>query len=137
MRREQRRRERGFALIAALALLVVLGGTGAVMLRMTGIEQAGSTVAILGARANLAARSGIDWALHQAVATGDCPAAASVLDLAEGALVGFVVTVRCSASSHFEGSEERRILSIESEASFGVLGGRDFVFREVQATLVL
>ncbi|MAG30586.1 MAG: hypothetical protein CL908_06785 [Deltaproteobacteria bacterium] len=118
-------------------LLVVLGTTGAVMLRMSGTQQAGSTVALLGARGNLAARSGVDWALHQAQATGSCPAAATTLNLNEGSLSGFVVTVRCTASAHREGSQERMSLSIHSEASFGSLGARDYVFREVQATLVL
>jgi len=140
MRREGRARrasERGFALIAALILLVVLGTTGAVMLRMTGMQQAGSTLAILGARASLAARSGVDWALHQTMANGGCPADTTTLDLTEGFLSGFRVTVRCRASSHFEGNDERTSLSIESEASFGTPGSPDFVFREVQASLVL
>lgn len=135
--RRPRRRSGGFALIAALVLLVVLGTTGATMLRMTALQQAGSTGAILGARATLAAQSGVEWALHRVVALDDCPAAATALDLNEGVLTGFRVVVRCTATRHIEGSDERISVWIRAEASFGVLGTRDFVFREYQAAVVL
>jgi hypothetical protein len=59
---------------SGFALLVVLSSASAAMLRMTGVQQAGSTAAILGARANWAARSGIEWALHEAVVSSGCPA---------------------------------------------------------------
>lgn len=136
-RRTHAVRRRGFALIAALALLVVLGSAGAMMLRMTSIQQAGGTTTILGARAEWAARSGVDWAIHRAVALGDCPSPTSTLNLAEGVLVGFRVVVRCTATRHFEGSDVRTSLRITSEAAFGVLGSRDFVYREIQASAVL
>ena len=129
------RATRGFALIAALILLVVLSGIGSVMLRLSGLEQAGSSIAILGARANWAAQSGIEWAIHQAVSTGSCSSA--TLALNEGVLSGFQVVVTCTSSAHQEGGEEYTSLSIRSEASFGPIGSRDHVFREVQATLVL
>ena len=44
-------RRSGFALIAALAILVLLATIGSMMLRLTGIQQAGSSIAILGTRA--------------------------------------------------------------------------------------
>jgi len=107
------------------------------MIRMTSVQQAGSSIAILGARAHWAARSGIDWALHESAASGGCPAATTTLSLTEGVLAGFRVTVSCSASTHNEGGAERTSLAIESEASFGAMGSRDFVYRELRAALVL
>lgn len=127
----------GFALIAALALLVVLAGTGAVMLRMTGVQQAGTTVAILGLRADWAARSGVEWLLHEGVRLGGCPAASTTLALTEGALAGFQVVVGCSESTHTEGADEYSVLVIRSEARFGAAGGRDYVYRQIQASVVL
>jgi len=127
----------GFALIAALALLVMLGSTGAIMLRLSSQQQASGTATIMGARAQWAAQSGIEWALHRAVALDSCPAATSVLNLTEGVLSGFTVTVRCTSSQHVEGSEERTSLSIRAEASWGTFGERDYTYREVRAAAVL
>ena len=132
----RRRREGGFALIAALALLVVLGSTGAIMLRLSAVQQNATTAAVLGTRADHAARAGIEWGLHRAVALSDCPAAVSSFDLSEGALGGFRVVVRCTASLHEEGSDVRLSVSLRSEASSGVLGSRDFVYREMEASAV-
>lgn len=134
--RRRTRRERGFALIAALALLVVLGSTGAIMVRLASVQQSGATLAILGARADQAARSGIEWALHRSVALDDCPAPVATLSLSEGALAGFRVVVRCTASRHEEGSDSRLSVALRAEASRGALGDRDFVYREMEATAV-
>ncbi len=130
-------RRSGFALIAALALLVVLGATGATMLRMTSFQQAGATRAILAVRGTHAARSGLEWARHRARSLRDCPAPTSTLSLSEGALTGFRVVVTCAASRHREGSDERSTLQLEARATFGVVGGRDFVYRELRETLTL
>lgn len=130
-------RRRGFALVAALAVLVLLASIGSMMLRLTGIQQAGSSTAILGSRAHFAARSGIEWALRSAVAAGTCPAASTTLSLAEGALSGFSVVVTCSASTHVEGTRTRTHLALRARAEFGATGARDHVVREVGAAIVL
>ncbi len=107
------------------------------MIRLTGVQQAGSTVAVLGLRADWAARSGLEWAIHEAARLGGCPAATTTLGLSEGGLSGFEVVVHCTESAHAEGSAERAVLVIRSGASFGAIGSRDYVFREIQASLVL
>lgn len=131
-----RSRRAGFALVAALALLVVLGSTGAVMIRLTGLQQAGASLAILGARGDWAARSGIAWGVHEARRVGGCPAASTVLSLSEGALSGFDVTVHCSATRHTEGSRDRTSLRLVSEARFGAVGSISHVYREMSAAVV-
>ncbi len=128
-------RRGGFALVAALVLLVVLATVGAAMMRLTGVEQDGSSQAILGSRAGWAARSGVEWALHRARTTGSCPSA--TLDLDEAALSGFRVVVSCSSSIHSEGGQERTSLAIRSQASFGAPGEAHFVFRELSVSIVL
>lgn len=132
-----RRRRSGFALIAALAILVLLATIGSMMLRLTGIQQAGSSIAILGTRAQFAARSGIDWGLHEALAAGTCPAATTTLTLSEGALSGFRVEVNCSATTHVEGSRTRTNVALRARAEFAAAGSREHVVREVGASLVL
>ncbi|MEZ4333266.1 MAG: hypothetical protein R3F35_16005 [Myxococcota bacterium] len=133
-----RRRDRGgFALVAALVILVLLAALGSTMLRLTGTEQASASLALLGSRAHFAARSGIEWALREAIAAGDCPAPTTTLTLAEGALSGFRVEVRCSPSLHGEGSRIRTQLALRARAEFATAGSRDHVVREVAATVGL
>lgn len=130
-------RRSGFALIAALAVLVLLATIGSMMLRLTGTQQAGSSIAILGTRAQFAARSGIDWGIHEAIAAGGCPAATTSLVLSEGALSGFHVEVHCTASTHVEGSRTLTNVVLRAHAEFAAPGTRDHVVREVGASLVL
>lgn len=132
---EQRRRAGGFALVAALIVLVILGSIGGAMVRLSSAEQAGSSAALLGMRADWAARSGIEWAISRARATGSC--VNGTLSLTEGALSGFEVEVGCSSTRHREGDQELQNLVIRSRARFGVLGSADFVYREVEATILL
>jgi len=133
--RHEARREGGFALVAALVVLVVLSSIGAGMLRLSAAQRAGASGAILGARANWAAQSGIEWATHQAQSTGTC--ASGTLNLTEGALSGFSVIVSCTETLHLEGANTIRSLAIRSEASFGPLGSPEFVYREIRAGLTL
>jgi len=132
-----RARRGGFALIAALAVLVLLATIGSMMLRLTGIQQAGSTTAILGSRAHFAARSGIEWGLRAATTAGTCPAASTTLTLGEGALSGFTVVVACTASTHVEGTRTRTHVALRARAEFATAGARDHVVREVGASIVL
>ena len=127
---QERRRDAGFALIAALALLVVLGTTGAAMLRMTSFQQAGSSRALLAERGAQAAASGLEWARHRARSLGTCPAATSTVPLTEGALSGFQVVVTCAETRHTEGGDDRLTVQLEARATAGVIGGSDFVYRE-------
>ncbi len=129
------RHRRGFALVAALFILVMLAGAGSVMVRLGAEHQSTSSFALLGARAYHAARSGAEWALYEAAATpGSCPAA--TFTLSEGAAAGFDVAVTCSSSTHVEGTTSRSILQIESTADYGSFGSRDYVARSVAVTIV-
>lgn len=133
--RLDRRRESGFALIAGLVVLVLLGSIGAAMVRLSSTEQASSSAAILGARADWAARSGLEWAVQNANTTGGC--VNGTLTLTESALSGFTVEVSCTETRHHEGSEEIQNLRLESSARFGAVGTPDFVFRQIEATVIL
>lgn len=131
------RRRRGFALVAALAVLVLVASLGSMMLRLASVEQAASSTAILGARAHFAAQSGIEWGLHAVLGAEACPAASTPLTLAEGALTGFRVEVRCTSSTHSEGSRLRTRFELRANAAWGAPGARDHVVREMSATAVL
>ena len=124
-----RRPSGGFALIAALALLAVLGTTGALMLRMNALQTSASSQAVLGERAEWAARAGTEWARAAAVAAVGCPSASTTLALTGGALSGHSVVVSCSESRHVEDDAERLSVHLSVSVSDGSLG-QDFVYRE-------
>lgn len=89
-------RQRGFAYIAAIVLLLVVAGLSVAMLRLTSTQQSTVNQAMLGARANLAARAGVEWMIYQIVNDGAtaCPAGKTMDDFR--AETGFRVTVACS-----------------------------------------
>ena len=95
--------ERGFALVAAIFIVVVLAMLGIMMVTIGGMERATASAAVQGARAFYAARSGVEWgtfgALNNTAPT--CGAAASTpttntFNLAVTGLNGFTVSVVCS-----------------------------------------
>ncbi|SFC72620.1 MSHA biogenesis protein MshP [Massilia yuzhufengensis] len=96
-------RQSGFAYIAAVILLVVVAGVCVALLRLSGTQQDTVNQAVLGARASLAARAGIEWGFYQ-LRTGACNAAPRQLTDVE-AESGFRVTVSCSFLDFSEGED--------------------------------
>lgn len=124
--------QRGFSLVAALFLLVVLGALGAVAVRLTGVQQQTVTLSLQGARAYAAARAGVEWGIYQAL-NGSCGAAS--LSLSEVGLAGFSVATTCAASTHTEGAATTTVFNVEAFARSGVYGMPDYVSRRVRATV--
>jgi MSHA biogenesis protein MshP len=65
------RPERGFAIVTAIFLLVILAGLGVAMLVFSNSQQSASAADVVGSRAYQAARSGIEWALYRRL-NGGC-----------------------------------------------------------------
>lgn len=85
---------RGFAILTAIFILVVLAALGGFILTISSGQQIGSALDVQGARAYQAARAGIEWGLHQRLQAGvACPAGSFVP--AADTLAGFTVTVTC------------------------------------------
>ena len=124
--------QRGFSLVPALFLLIVLAGLGVVAVRVTAVQSQTVVLGIQSSRAYSAARSGVDWAAYRALTSGLC--GNSSLALSEGGLAGFQVTTSCSSTSHTEGNTPVQVFVIESFASSGVYGQPDYVSRRVRAT---
>lgn len=125
-------RARGFALVPAIFLIVVLASLAAFAVRLGSQQQQTISLAVQGARGLAAANAGIEWAAWRAL-NGTC--ANGSLALAEGALVGFTVDVTCSATSIAEGGLTVNSYVLEATATAGVYGGPDYVRRRVRATL--
>ena len=111
-----RSRCRGFSIISAIFILVVLAALGAFVVNISTNQQIGATLDVQGVRAYQAARAGIEWGIYQLEATPAynfgyaspnpnlraCPAATSFVPAAS-TLAGFTVTLRCAATSDVSG----------------------------------
>ncbi|MDO9236753.1 MAG: MSHA biogenesis protein MshP [Aquabacterium sp.] len=112
------RTQRGFAMIAAIVLLVMLTALGAAVLRLTYTQQIGSAQDIMGARAMQAANAGVEWGMYRAIkgtwAGTACNTSTPTQTLDLIALTGFKVTVTCSTQStaYKEGQKEQPDTSI-------------------------
>lgn len=143
------RRQRGFAYIAAVVFLVVIAGIAMVLLRLTDTQQATVNQALLGARANLTARAGIEWAFNNL--RNRCSQTGAVNTLNDFSHAsGFRVTVNCSFRPFEEGeaqaggSVRKRIYRIEATACNGAatscpdnnsVGSADYIERARVATV--
>ncbi|MEN9866032.1 MAG: hypothetical protein RL748_1622 [Pseudomonadota bacterium] len=92
---------RGFSLVTAIFLLVVLALLSAAIVSVVGTHQASSSLDVQGARAFQAARAGIEWGLYrqlQPSAATTCFTTTSFALPASSSLSGFTVTVSCTLS---------------------------------------
>lgn len=120
---------RGFSLITAIFLLVVLASLGAFMVIFTGLQQSTVQADVLGVRAYYAARAGAEWALYRTldpdntIAPGPagfvtCPQAQGTLNTLGGSLSPFTVVVNCqvTAPDPTEGTKTLRVFQITATA---------------------
>lgn len=93
------RRHRGFSLISAIFLLVVIAGLGAAMLNISGTQHTSSALDVQGTRAYHAARSGIEWGVYQMAnpPAAACFASPSSFVPPAPTLTAFTVTVTCTS----------------------------------------
>mgnify|MGYP001811827903 CR=1 FL=1 len=127
------RTQRGFSLVPALFLLVVLSALGIVAARLAGVQHQTVVLAMQSGRAYAAARSGIDWSAYQALVNGNC--AASTVALTETGLSGFSVETNCSSTTHTEGPNTVRVYVIDAFAWSGSYGNPDYVSRRIRSTV--
>jgi MSHA biogenesis protein MshP len=139
--------ERGFSLVAAIFLLVILSALGVFMLSISTMQQTTSTQDLQGSKAYQAAKAGIEWGAYKIltpensispspiIAPYVCPAPATIPALG-GALLGFTVTVGCtSVASYTESGNTVRVYQLTSLASFGTAPATNYVERSMTAVI--
>lgn len=136
-----RHREQGFALVAAMFIVVILALLGIMMVTIGGMERATSTAALRGTQAYFAARSGVEWgifgALNNTAAT--CGAAPSTpttntFNFAVPGLDNYSVSVLCEYTAHREQSDTYNVFVITATATSGAFGNADFVSRIIRVS---
>jgi MSHA biogenesis protein MshP len=135
--------QRGFSIITAIFLVVVLAALGAFAVSMFRTQQLAAALDELGARAYQAAQAGIEWGAWQVLrGSGTCAAATGNLAL-PGSISAFTATVTCASTSHTEAGNPVTIYQLTVTACNQPVGGAcpnpapgpDYVERQVQGTL--
>jgi MSHA biogenesis protein MshP len=103
MSRRATHTQRGLGAIAAIVVLVGMAVLAAAIVRLGSATQAASAGDLQSARAEQAARAGIEWGLYQAFkgTWTSCSGASQNLDLS--ASTGLWVTVSCDSQAYNEG----------------------------------
>ena len=136
-----RSRQRGFSIISAIFLVVVLAGLGAFMLTFSTSQQATSAQDIQGSRAYQAARAGIEWGVYQVMIVNNinpqkCPGAlassTTTLPSLTADLAPFTVTVTCDTTSFTEAGVVGYVYLVTSTATLGTVGSVGYVERRLE-----
>jgi MSHA biogenesis protein MshP len=149
--------QRGFSLVTAVFLIVVLGMLGVFVVAVVSLQQSSQSLDLQGVRAYHAARAGIEWGAYQVlepnaslgtcgppVAMPDCPATNPTHLALAGSLATFTVTVQCTLRANTtEGNRSVRVFEIVATACnepnagscVGAGPSTGFVARSVTATL--
>lgn len=126
-----RRIERGFVAIIAVILLVLFAMIGVYMATQTTTASLSTTVSYLGMQAWFAAKSGIEWGIHQALWSSGCTAS-TTFNIGE-----FTVTVQCSSTAVSEGPDNYTVYNLISTATKGTPGDIAYVTRRVETSATL
>ncbi len=114
---------RGFALLSAIFLLVVISSLGLFAVTLTSSQNQSQVLDVLGSRAYQAARAGIEWAAYSAMQNAasssavwaGCTSSGSLTGLS-GVLAPFTVSLSCSASSAVEGTTTIWVYNLSATA---------------------
>lgn len=134
MRKTIRDFQRGFSLVTAIFLLVVLSALGAMMVTFFTAQQQSLALDVMGARAYQAAKAGVDWGAYQALQAGSCSANTPLV--LGGTLAPFNVVVACQAIAYSEAAATVTLYSLRSTATYGTAVNRpDYVERVIDVTI--
>lgn len=135
---------RGFSLVSAIFLLLILAALGIFMLSIYTSQRTIANQDVRGVLAYQAAKAGIEAATF-AILTPEnaavvnsifngCTAGMAVPTFG-GALSGFNVTIDCQLTTQTEGENTIRVYQITSTGSSGTAPSSDFVERQISASI--
>ncbi|TNC96194.1 MAG: MSHA bioproteinis protein MshP [Gallionellaceae bacterium] len=132
--------QKGFSIISAIFLLVVLSFLGVAMVTFSTTQHQTVAMDVMGSRAYQAARAGVDWGAYQVLRNGGACAPTTTLPVGTlaGTLGQFDVSVTCGAVAASEvtaTSGTVTVYSLSSTATFGTLGQPSYVERQIQITI--
>lgn len=139
--------QRGFSLVSAIFLLVVLAALGAAMVSFSTAQNQNLAMDVMGARAYQAANAGIEWAAYNIATASGVPVAFSprFVPATPSALggnlapftvwVGYTATARSDAAVAGTAAGTLWTYDIAASAAFGTAGDPDYVERVINAKM--
>jgi MSHA biogenesis protein MshP len=128
-------RQSGFALVAAIFLLVIVAALGAFAVRTTVSQQSATDLQLLSARAQAAAESGIDAAAARLQAVGNCAGLSAPFPTPDGFTVSYAL---CAAAAPVVvGAGTVTTFTVRVTAASGTYGAPDFVSRTITARIAI
>lgn len=131
MRPDHLPRQRGFAIVSAIFLIVALAALGAAIMHFSSVQHVTGAQDLQGSRALAAARAGSEWAVASASVTNVCPPSPTALTFG-----GFNLSIVCTADDFTDEGVPLRIFSIAATAaSGGAPGNQAYVERRVDVVV--
>lgn len=136
----RRKLQRGFSLISAIFLLVVIAALGTFAVTLLTTQQQSAALDIMGSRAYQAARTGIEWGAYQVISNpaGVCSVGGVSNPVgmpASGALAVYYVDVSCwsyaPVSEATSSVTMYRIISTASGVAGATVGSPNYVERSI------
>ncbi|MBF8270699.1 MAG: hypothetical protein HW386_2408 [Gammaproteobacteria bacterium] len=126
-----RRLQQGFFAIIVTVVLVLFALIGVYMSTQVTTSALSSSISYLGIQAWFAAKSGIEWGIHQALHGPSCAATTTFT------IDDFNVKVTCSASVVSEGPDTYTVNNLTATATKGSPGDLTYVLRKVVTSATL
>jgi MSHA biogenesis protein MshP len=127
--------QRGFSIVMAIFVLVVLGLLGGYMVRMAGVQLSTFNQTLLGARAYQAAHAGIEWGIARISNGGNCADINAQTAMSFAGLNGFSVRLNCSNQSYSEADQNPTVYRISALSQFGSYSSSEYVARELEVSI--
>ncbi|MEQ1593389.1 MAG: hypothetical protein ABL892_13510 [Thiobacillaceae bacterium] len=129
-----KRQQHGFALIAAIVLVVVLAGLSAFVASMVSGQSANQQLERMTRVADLAAQAGLEWGAYQVMRVPICALVTLPPGTLPGTLAPFTVNVTCAATPTTEPRPAPAVgtvvvYQITSTATYGAIASPDYVER--------
>jgi MSHA biogenesis protein MshP len=128
------KKQRGFSLISAIFLLVVISALAAFSVTLFTTQQRSAALDVLGERAYQASRAGIEWGAFQVLQNGAC-AASQVLAAMPNTLASFSVQVDCTSTAASEAGATVTMYQLISTATQGTAATPNYLERQMQVTI--
>ena len=120
------RSQKGFSIVTAIFILLVLALLGGFMVTMSGTQSRTSLWALQGAQAYHAARSGLEWGGFQALVNNACNPSTTLT------VEGFTVTLACQPQGPFsEGGQTYSVYHLTSLAEWNTYGSVEYISRQL------
>lgn len=130
--------KKGFSLISAIFLIVIIGLVSGYLISITSLIQASTNLFVVQSKTYFASLSGLEWGARSIILNPTaCPASPTVINFNDTGLRGTSVSVTCSLNTYNDGSTTLRVFTITGNASYGTVTNPEYAFRSLSTSIVI